>query len=384
MINLELNYVIECSDVNKIKNSWKLYKKSWGHSLHRICSRICSFPPSLAYFFVKNFSKKGDVCLDVFSGKGTFPLEAMLNERIAIGNDIAPDAFILTNAKLNPPDVDKYIEYLDELKGKMGFLSTTKGVNKNIRIFFGTKTLKQILEIRELLMDDESQFGIFSKALMCGILHGKSSISLSLPCSHSYSMAPSYVRKYAKKHGLKKPRRDVIECLKIKAKTVLKDPIPPRFNSKAFNYDSRNLPLKEESVDLIVTSPPYFDVQTYAYDNWLRLWFLGYDYREVRKNIVQTGSEKLYKEFMSESLVEMYRVLKKNRRCFIIVGDVKKKYANYEKIINTAEFLSKPAQKAGFKVERIIRDSIPQCNKVLNSSLNTEGITTERILCLRK
>jgi len=374
---------IQCSNINELKNNWKQYNKSWGHSLHRICSRICSFPPSLAYFFVNTFSKEGDICLDVFSGKGTFPLEAILNNRIGIGNDIAPEAFILTNAKLNPPNLDEYMEYLDDLSGELGFLSTTSGVGKDIRTFFGTKTLKQIMEIRELLMDNESQFALFTKALMCGIIHGKSSISLSLPCSHSYSMSPNYVRKYTKKHRLEKPRRDVIECLRIKANIVLKDPVPDR-RGKAYNCDSRNLPLDKESVDLIVTSPPYFDIQTYAYDNWLRLWFLGHDYREVRKSIVQTGSEELYRKFMSESLVEMYRVLKKNKRCFIVVGDVKKKYSKYEKVINTAKFLSEPAQDAGFTVERIIRDKIPQCNKVLNSSLNTKGITTERILCLTK
>jgi len=374
---------IQCSNINELKNNWKQYNKSWGHSLHRICSRICSFPPSLAYFFVNTFSKEGDICLDVFSGKGTFPLEAILNNRIGIGNDIAPEAFILTNAKLNPPNLDEYMEYLDDLSGELGFLSTTSGVGKDIRTFFGTKTLKQIMEIRELLMDNESQFALFTKALMCGIIHGTSSISLSLPCSHSYSMSPNYVRKYTKKHRLEKPRRDVIECLRIKANIVLKDPVPDR-RGKAYNCDSRNLPLDKESVDLIVTSPPYFDIQTYAYDNWLRLWFLGHDYREVRKSIVQTGSEELYRKFMSESLVEMYRVLKKNKRCFIVVGDVKKKYSKYEKVINTAKFLSEPAQDAGFTVERIIRDKIPQCNKVLNSSLNTKGITTERILCLTK
>lgn len=32
-----------------------------------------------------------------------------------------------------------------------------------------------------------------------------------------------------------------------------------------------------ESVDLVVTSPPFLDVVNYAGDNWLRCWFCGID-----------------------------------------------------------------------------------------------------------
>ncbi len=381
------NNTINYENVYDIKNNWKSHKRYTRHSLHKMCSRICSFPPDLARFFIENYSSPGDVCLDVFSGKGTLPLEAILNERYGIGNDLSPEAYILTKAKCNPPKLKDIYSFLEKVKKNMGFLDSAKGAGRDIRTFFDNKTLIQIMELKELLSESDGKNSVFVKALICGIIHGSTTFSLSLPCSHSYSMSPRYVRKYTKVHGLKKPHRDVISCLKAKTKLVLEDPMP-KIRGSAYNDDSRKLSLDDECVDMILTSPPYFDVQTYAYDNWLRLWFLGYDYKDVAKRLVQTGDEKKYEKFMFDSLSEMHRVMKDGKRCFIVVGDVKKRYERrkepYEKIINTAEFLANPASEAGFKVEMIINDNIPQANKVLNSSLRSSGITVERILCLKK
>ena len=39
--------------------------------------------------------------------------------------------------------------------------------------------------------------------------------------------------------------------------------------------DARRLPIADDSIDLIVTSPPFLDVVDYPTDNWLRCWFAG-------------------------------------------------------------------------------------------------------------
>lgn len=364
---------------------WK--KERQAHSLHSLCSRICSFPPSLVRYFIQNYSSEGEIIFDPFSGKGTLALEALLNKRIGWGNDISPEAYVLTNAKISDITISGFFKFLERIEKKMGFLKTTNGIDHNIKVFYNNETLIQILELKEILSKMNDKYSIFAKAVLLGILHGSSSCSLSLRCSHSYSMSPNYVKNYAQKHNLIKPKRDVIECIRNKAIVCLKDDLP-KIKGKAFNCDSRKLKIPPSSVDLIITSPPYFAVQTYAYDNWLRLWFLGYDYKKIHHSLVNTNSEEKYGDFMYLSFKEMFRVLKKDKKCFIVVGDVKKSLSKngqkITKIINTAEFLSHYAEKAGFVVENIINDKIPQGKKVLNSYLNTEGISTERILCLRK
>ena len=321
---------------------WK--NDSTRHSLHRLCSRICSFPPSLVRYFILKYSSPNDVVCDPFSGKGTLPLEALIQGRIGIGNDVSPEAFVLTKAKVSKIKIKDLFKFLNGLEVQMGFLKSTKGTGWKVRTFYSNYTLKQILEIRTLLQESKGKYANFVSALILDILHGSSKNSLSLSCSHSYSMSPNYVKKYAKEHQLKKPKRDVIECLRNNAMERLADGIPKK-KGMAINCDSRKLKLNDDSVDLIVTSPPYFAVQTYAYDNWLRHWFLGYDYKEVNKSLVNTNSEKRYGEFMEDSFKEMFRILKKDKKCFVIIGDVKKKTKEGDIIINTANFLAKRARK---------------------------------------
>lgn len=50
------------------------------------------------------------------------------------------------------------------------------------------------------------------------------------------------------------------------------DPTLPRMVLKE---DTRKLSLSDESIDAIISSPPYFDALDYGRDNRLRLWFLG-------------------------------------------------------------------------------------------------------------
>jgi len=375
-------YMVLEQDILYLQNHpWK--KDKWRHSAHYMCSRICSFPPPLVRYFILNHSKENDVVFDPFSGKGTTALEALINNRIGWGNDVSPEAYVLTKAKVSNINQKKLFRFLNKLKTEMGFIKSIKDVDWRIKTFYNKKTLTQILELRHILNGKKDKYSIFTKALILGIIHGSSSNSLSLKCSHAYSMSPMYVKRYSYEHNLIKPTKNVIDCIKNKAIEYFKDGQINR-KGKSFNFDSRRLKIKSSTVNLIITSPPYFAIQTYAYDNWLRLWFLGYNYKEVNKLLVNTNSEERYGDFMYKSIKQMYRILKNGSKCFIVVGDVKKSTSKGIIIINTADFLKDYAEKVGFKTEDILVDKIPQTKKVLNSSLCTTGITTERILCLKK
>ncbi|MEM2910403.1 MAG: DNA methyltransferase [Nitrososphaerota archaeon] len=364
----------------EIPDSWKYAGDGWGSNLHRICSRTGSFPPALAHYFVKRYSRRGDVVLDPFSGKGTLPLEACLNGRIGIGNDLAPEAYVITRAKVNPVTLEEVKEWIYRTKRKWNPESyDVDEVSGDVRIFFSKYTLRQILAIQEMLMDDDSDLTNFIKALMCGILHGPTKMHLSVPCSHAFSMSPKYIRRFVKRNGLRRPKRDVLKCLLIKVERVLRDGLP-RVRGIATMEDARKLPLENDSVSLIVTSPPYFNMQTYAWDNWLRLWFLGYDYMEIKNRLFQSESKQKFESFMYESLKEMFRVLKDDSSCFVVVGDVK--LNGY--YVNMAEMIAPIAESVGFSVARLISDSIPKSNKHLMYIKEEEGVSHERILELHK
>jgi len=364
-----------------IRDSWKFAKDNWGIALHRICSRTGSFPPALAYYFVMKYSKIGDVVLDPFSGKGTAPLEACLNGRIGIGNDLSPEAYVLTRAKVRPVPyrrVSEWIEYAERKLDPSRY--RVSEVSDDVKAFFSSYTLKQILAVRDLIQETEDgDLANFVTALMLGILHGPTKIHLSVKCSHSFSMAPEYVKKYVKKNGVTKPKRNVLKCLRIKAERVFRDGVPA-VKGMAYMEDARRLPIEDESVDLVLTSPPYFNMQTYAWDNWLRLWFLGYGYEDVAKMLFHTESIDKFRKFMEEVLKEIYRVLKWNRPAIIVLGRVKVR----GKLIDMAEVTAPIAEKLGFEVAGIISDSIPKSNKYLWYLKDGEGVSKEVILELHK
>lgn len=95
--------------------------------------------------------------------------------------------------------------------------------------------------------------------------------------------------------------------------------------------DARSLPLPDASVDLIVTSPPYFGLRSYIdggehYDG-------------------QVGAEATPREFIAalvECTREMVRVLKPSGSIFLNLGD---KYAGAGRGNNTGQSLTNPAAK---------------------------------------
>lgn len=368
-----------------LKDSWKAKKRNWGHSLHGMASRSGSFPPALCDYFIQNFSQEGDIVLDPFSGKGTTALQACLNKRKGIGVDIAPEAYTLTAAKTAKVKHEDAVRYLENIDIPRISNAVIEKVPAEVKIFYHDEVLEQILAFREATQDDKSHYAQYWSGVMMGILHGSSDLSLSVPCSHSFSMAPNYVANYSRKHGLEKPIRNIQECLILRSAKLLSDG-HNETNGEAVYGSAMSLPPRfEESVDLIVTSPPYFTAQTYAWDNWLREWFLGYDFKQVHKQTLHTAVEDKYRSGMREHLEQAYRVLKPGKWAFYVVGDViKKTKAGPYKIV-TAEIIAQEAEEIGFSVELIINDDIPSTSRYNSAFLKeNQGLKLDRIVCLYK
>ena len=338
----------------------------------------------MAHWFIIKFSRPKDVVLDPFSGKGTAPLEACLTGRLGIGNDLAPDAFVVTHAKVRPTTLSEVYEWIRVMRASIKKYATRIDLDEvpdEVKVFYHKETLKQILLVREYLLDKFDDASMFMKGLMLGILHGPCEYHLSVKCSHSFSMSPNYVKKYIKKNKLKKPKRDVFECLVKKALRVLAEGVPP-VRGSAFNNNAKRLPLDDESVDLVITSPPYLNVLTTAWDNWLRLWFLNHDYRDVEKKLTQTSSLNTYLNHMKDFLREFYRVLKQNRACVIVVGDVKVKNGKETSLVDA---VSEVGERVGFNVKMLVDDDIRSQNKYLaQHKKENHGLSREKIIVFEK
>ena len=90
--------------------------------------------------------------------------------------------------------------------------------------------------------------------------------------------------------------------------------------------DSRRLPLETESIDGIITSPPYSIALDYVANDAHALKALGYSLAEIREEFIGVRGKgqvkiNLYNEDMKKSLKEMFRVLKPNKYAVIVIGN---------------------------------------------------------------
>jgi site-specific DNA-methyltransferase (adenine-specific) len=293
--------------------------------IHKMMSRVGAFPPALARYLIGLYSVPKNVILDPFCGKGTTLLEAAISGRRAVGGDISPEAVVCARAKTVPittPEVAHYIQNLPEP------IEDCSDVPSSVSLFYHKDTLRQLLSIRNRLildMQDEkkNQIATFLCGVLLGLLHGHSALSLSLPCNQVFAMSPTYVRRFVRDHKLRRPKRDVANCLLLRSLDFL--PFPQTMSpvkvveapaDQCHTY-MKQLNLKAH---LVITSPPYLNRQTYIKDAWLRLWFLGRDPREVSKPSLETGSVTRFVNGMVSVIESISRSVHKLGTVILVCG----------------------------------------------------------------
>jgi hypothetical protein len=245
-----------------------------------------------------------------------------------------------------------------------------------VRKFFHSRTLQETLALITLLKAHEQWFLL---GCVLGILHHVRPGFLSYPASHltPYLRVAMYPRnKYPEMYEY----RDVRSRLIAKVERMHRRPvaISPKLRRAVLVDNARTLSLESESVDAIISSPPYFDALDYGRDNRLRLWFLGVpDYRIINPSLIRRAGT--YLEEMRMCLIEMHRVLRPGRYCVLVLGDVEKNGSTK----NTAELIGIIARDLSqpFVVETVITDEVPDERR---SRRRTRTTKIERILVLRK
>lgn len=118
---------------------------------------------------------------------------------------------------------------------------------------------------------------------------------------------------------------------------------------KIINDDAHNLGehIKPDSVDLVVTSPPYWDILN------MRRTADNKEIRTYSEEATDIGNIKDYAEFLeslSKIYSEVYKVLKPNKRCVCVVMDIRKKDKFYPFHIDQTRVM----QEIGFEIEEFV------------------------------
>jgi SAM-dependent methyltransferase len=123
--------------------------------------------------------------------------------------------------------------------------------------------------------------------------------------------------------------------------------------------DARALPVRDNSIDGIVTSPPYSIALDYIKNDAHALQALGLDTSELREQFIGlrgTMKERvpLYNEDIQGCLNEMVRVLKPNKYALIVIGNAVFGGTS----LQSTELITKHASKIGLRLTRSIDKTI--------------------------
>ena len=353
-----------------------IQKQRQGHSLHYVVPYQACFAPQIPKFFIEEYSKKGDIVLDPFCGRGTTVFEANQLDRIGMGVDVSPLALQLAKSKLKKIKLTRVIDRLNEID----FSKKELRDYENFKDIYHPDTYSQLMNLKEQLKN--SPVDTLIKSVILGRLHGHSRAFFSVWTFNVISFSNDRIKKQSEKRGIKPEFRDVVPRIIEKAKTVLRDSVKEHKESKIYRRNITNGLKLNKEVDLIVTSPPFLNVINYIDDNWLRFWFLGYDRNKLRKVLVQTNNMEDYRQFIEKSMIEMYKVLKKGKYCIIEVGDVKHKARK----VYLDNIIVELADKVGFKVEKVIINYMdsPKISKAFSRKSKYQGTKTNRCVVMKK
>ena len=356
------------------------------HGYHRYPAK---FIPQVARRLIEQYSEEGDTVLDPFCGCGTTMVESSVARRYSYGYDINPISIMISMAKvrhLEPESLNAAFE-----QTKLGYASCVPEMPQNERIDYWyrekeKRELSQLLQsIRNMEDRDIRRFFLcgFSNILKkCSIWHKKS----NKPTRDFNKKIPDVMRTFNRQIRMMFRGNAAFHKL-MNGQT---------FSANVECRDSRRLPLVDESVDLVVTSPPY--VTSYEYGDLHQLsmlWLEGLDdlkaFREkfigsalrrtesaineyeslTRSTLAAEIGAKLdatngktassvvsYFQSMYEIWAELYRLLRFGGKVCIVIGNTSLKGVE----ITNAEVFVEQVQRLGFHLIDVIKREIPSKN----------------------
>jgi len=392
----------------------------FSHGFHQYPAK---FIPQLARKLLRIFTDEKSVVLDNFMGSGTTLIESiLLNRKEATGIELNPFACFIAKVKTTPISFNELEFYYNRIK-KNFLLIKNYNIHDfyNIKFWFKEKTIDELSKLRHVIMEiEQEKIRDFFLLCMSEVVR-----RVSLTNHNGFKL-------HRDKEKLKEDfNPDVLGYFEYFAKRnmlLMRD-----FYEKAVAsstkiriiYGDARIPQKinENSVDFILTSPPYGDSRTtVAYGQFSRLswqWIenssriykldeellggrvidkgkdeiLEYS-RILKKQYTEIGERdrKRAEEVLSfyidlfHSLKCAYNYLKKYKYFVLVTGNRTVKNV----FLRTDLIISELSNKIGFKTEKILyRNIINKRMPIKNSPTNRKGelsntMLKENIIFLRK
>lgn len=254
-----------------------------GQALNAICPYFTMFPLDFPYTVLRDAPSKNAWVLDPFCGRGTTNYASRLLGMSSIGIDSSPVAAALTAAKLANTTPMAILRAVDEILGEVSS-PLDMPTAEFWQWAYDTATLQLLCRLREgLLARCDTDARVALRAILMGALHGplaKSAPSyFSNQSPRTYAPKPAYAVRFWQARHLRPSPVDVRSVIARRAERYYGQEVSQACG-KAVLGDSRDAELikahaPQEAIAWIITSPPYYGLNTYIPDQWLRHWFVG-------------------------------------------------------------------------------------------------------------
>ena len=350
------------------------------HGYHKYPAK---YIPQLARKLILENSEIGYYVLDPFGGCGTTAVEAKINGRKSLSLDINPVATMISNAKITAIPHELLNEQISLFWKRHQKLEKWKVIeHERIDHWFNDRdkisNISKILAAIDLNQNETSNFFLcaFSNILKnCSLWSMKS----NKPFFDRNKINVDPETQFKKQlNTMVRKNLEYCEILKKHNQTKTK--------AIAITGDAQKIPVGDNKIDLIVTSPPYVTSYEYADIHQLTALWLGYmdNLSIFRKDFIgsagasrsnenlnsQTAlniSNTLYDQNkplgkktavyfsdMYRVFTDMKRVLRKDGKASIVIGDTQLRGV---KISNTKVFMEQ-LEHLGFSIENVISRKI--------------------------
>jgi site-specific DNA-methyltransferase (cytosine-N4-specific) len=245
--------------------------------------------------------------LDPFCGTGTIVYEAQARGMNAIGVDNNPVACEIARGKTQPLDVDATISHLESSVEEAERSKSYLLMPSEPASYFHPTTANQIMR----MLSVSEGFSAYEKSILYG------SICVAARACNGWIWTSTSIGK------LNPPLRQV-DFYKIMMRKARKHIVYVRGQPHAsiHQYDTRRIYdiIPAKSVDIVYSSPPYFDALDYTgYYTKIVMQVLGLDRGAIRDGLIQRYST--FRDDMAIALKAIDRVVKEDALIIFVVGD---------------------------------------------------------------
>lgn len=412
--------------------------------------------PYIPLFFLSNdeLCPSDGIVLDPFAGSGTVLLESLINpfyKRGVFGVELNPFGRLISKVKTTPLELD--MTDITRLLIKLNYSYKNEKEHdlphfSNINMWFSQNAIKKLSKLKHAIVafDCSDDLKDFLWLCFARVVRKVSKADPYIPPpvllkANKYEKSPDKYQK-VKTLVLQNENPSVWEIFEkvftdnliqisnlngiresgeksIKAELIWDDARKIKkgvMATKGIIHKDNAPPLPSDSIDFIITSPPYLTAQKYIRTSKLELLWLGINEKELKELDTNTiGTERaaakevkmieeigitsvdniitwtlnkspmkaalVYKYFrgMQLAIKEMYRVVKNGSYAIFVVGNNKV----LGKIVDTHRLLTDLALMEGFKEILILKDSIRK-KGMITKRHNSGGLINEEFIIILK